>query len=188
MIFRVSIEKEAGFTLIELMAVVAIIAILSALAYPGFEKNRQKSVAKSISYNFYNALQSAKAEAIKKGLSVGIEVNPANREVVSFINGDQDLAFDTAVDIVLARFPYSAEDGFSYLSNATTWTTPTQTLRVFLNSKGEASVDLGSGKQSICDLRGGEALFRVRSDNDTSAGLPFWYEMVVTCMGAARIK
>ena len=185
---RERIQKESGFTLVEVMTVLGIVAILSALAYPNFMKSRQKSVARSITYNFYNALQSAKAEAMKKGLSVGVEVNPANREVVSFINNGTDLAFDEAEDIALARFLYQAAYGFSYLSNATTWTTASQELRVFFNSKGEAAVDLGNGKNSICDLGGGEALFRVRSDNGTSAGQPFWYEMVVTCMGTARIK
>jgi type IV pilus assembly protein PilA len=58
---RLQGEREAGFTLIELMVVVLIIAILIAIAIPTFLGARQRAQDRAAQSNLRNALTAAKS-------------------------------------------------------------------------------------------------------------------------------
>ncbi len=68
--------REAGFTLMEMMIVVAIIGILSALAFPSLStlitRNRTKAAARELR----GYLQKAKLEAIKQNRSCLVVFTP----------------------------------------------------------------------------------------------------------------
>jgi len=68
-------KKNSGFTLLELMIVIAIIGITSAIAVPNFiswlPKNRMKSAARDI----YSTIQSARIRAVKEGRRVVVDFN-----------------------------------------------------------------------------------------------------------------
>jgi type IV pilus assembly protein PilA len=57
---RVSLNKDEGFTLVELMVVVLIIAILIAIAIPTFLGARERAQDRAAQSNLRNALTSAK--------------------------------------------------------------------------------------------------------------------------------
>ncbi|MDD4274812.1 MAG: GspH/FimT family pseudopilin [Desulfobacter postgatei] len=69
-------SMEAGFTMIEMMIVVAIIAILSALAFPSLStlipRNRTKAAARDLK----NDIQKAKLEAIKQNTDCLVVFTP----------------------------------------------------------------------------------------------------------------
>lgn len=64
--------KKSGFTLTEMMIVVAIVAILSSISVPNFQVLMASSALKSAANNFTNFINTAKLEAGKRGVRVTI--------------------------------------------------------------------------------------------------------------------
>ncbi|WP_340121142.1 GspH/FimT family pseudopilin [Methylobacter svalbardensis] len=69
-------QKHAGFTLLEVMIVVAIIGILAAMAAPSFSEQMKQQRMEGAAEGLVAALQNTKAEAIKSNASMGIFFTP----------------------------------------------------------------------------------------------------------------
>ena len=65
-------RASAGFTLLELMAVISIMAILAAIAIPGFGYLAASTKIKSASTELYLAMIRARGEAVKRNRAVSI--------------------------------------------------------------------------------------------------------------------
>jgi type IV fimbrial biogenesis protein FimT len=65
-------RADAGFTLIELMVVVALIAIVSTLAAPAFTSMIATMSAKSASFDLVGDLAMARSESLKRNASVSV--------------------------------------------------------------------------------------------------------------------
>lgn len=63
-------RKSSGFTLLELMVVVAIVAIMSTLAAPSFLRLIQSNTMSSAANSFLADMRYARSQAIKMGRSV----------------------------------------------------------------------------------------------------------------------
>ncbi|UTF61757.1 GspH/FimT family pseudopilin [Gilvimarinus sp. DA14] len=68
--------KYQGFTLIELMATLAITAVLLAIAVPAFERLIRDLRTESITWTFFNATQAARSYAVKANSRVTMLANP----------------------------------------------------------------------------------------------------------------
>ncbi|NWO06176.1 MAG: GspH/FimT family pseudopilin [Alteromonadaceae bacterium] len=64
--------KHSGFTLIELMIVVALIAIIAMVAVPGFSSLIESNRHKSTTNNVIGILNYARSEAVRRGEPVSV--------------------------------------------------------------------------------------------------------------------
>ena len=65
-------RAESGFTLPELMIVLAVAGILAALAVPSFQSLTQSQQAKNASFELFSSLSLARSEAIKRNANVTV--------------------------------------------------------------------------------------------------------------------
>jgi type IV fimbrial biogenesis protein FimT len=69
-----AIKKNAsGFTLAEVMIVVALIAIVTAIAIPAWQSMKRNSDLKSAAYEIMATIQWAKSEAARRNTCIGID-------------------------------------------------------------------------------------------------------------------
>lgn len=78
-------RKRSGFTLMEIMIIVAIIGVLAALAMPGFIKVRKQSQARRILNDARMIDTAIDAWAMEKGRADGDEIDMT--EVVTYAKG-----------------------------------------------------------------------------------------------------
>ncbi len=99
-------RNEKGFTLIELMIVVAIIGILAAIAIPQFNAYKQRGYASSVKTDLRNAYTSAQAYYVDS-LSGSVAAADlaaygfsSTNSTVSVVSGTQSALIITAVSVV----------------------------------------------------------------------------------------
>lgn len=71
-------RRQAGFTVTELMVVVAIVGIIGAIAAPDMVEMIRRQRVKTAAFDLYAGLSIARSEAIKRNLTVRITPNSGN--------------------------------------------------------------------------------------------------------------
>ena len=69
-------KRARGFTLIEMMVVVAIIGVITALGLAAYGRIGEQSAPQNAAHDFYSAIQKAKATAMGKNSRVWVIVYP----------------------------------------------------------------------------------------------------------------
>jgi len=93
--------NKGGFTMIEMMITIAIIAILSAVAVPNIISHRNNQQVSRAARGIYSALQSAKLSAITENTTINVffSLGTASSGTYQvFEDLDADNAFDSATD------------------------------------------------------------------------------------------
>jgi prepilin-type N-terminal cleavage/methylation domain-containing protein len=122
-------SRRSGFTLVEIMIVVAIIALLAAIAVPGFLRARKRSQASRI-INDLRLIDSAVDQyAIETSKTSGASVNTA--DWTNYLKKDTNL-YATGVDILgnsygpqtvdmLPAVPSASKNSLSDVTDASFW-------------------------------------------------------------------
>lgn len=131
-----------GFTLLEVMTVIAVIGILSAMAVPNFFAWRASAKLKGATQDLMSDLSMARVHAIKAGETV--KVLFANDGYTIFIDDNDDDAVDAGED-VLRRKKYSP----GVVMDETTFTSAKTTFHRSgaVSPAGSVTLERGSGQK-----------------------------------------
>src|SRR3954449_10107880 len=94
MLTKLNNKRRGGFTLVEIMIVVAIIALLAAIAVPGFVRSRKRSQAAKVLNDLRmidNAIDQYALEANKKSgdlVAIADWTNYVKKDTVLFSTGE----------------------------------------------------------------------------------------------------
>jgi prepilin-type N-terminal cleavage/methylation domain-containing protein len=122
-------SRQTGFTLVEIMIVVAIIALLAAIAVPGFLRARKRSQASRI-INDLRLIDSAVDQyAIETSKKSGdpVEVtdwtNYLKKDTILYASGKDILGNDYGIQTVdsLPRVPDSSKTALSDVTDTAFW-------------------------------------------------------------------
>lgn len=71
-------QKHSGFSLVELVTVIGIFAVISALAVPSYTQMVQNNAIRAASESMHNGIQVARAEAVKRNVAVQFDLRGAD--------------------------------------------------------------------------------------------------------------
>jgi len=97
-------HRQAGFTMVELMIVIAVIAILTAIAVPNIINSLPNYRLKAAARDLYSAATKAKSAAIKRNLNCALTFNQVlggtTAAYIVYMDSDSDCEYDFGETII----------------------------------------------------------------------------------------
>jgi type IV fimbrial biogenesis protein FimT len=104
-------RNNKGFTIIELMTVIGILSILSAIAIPGFIGWRSNAQLGRAARNVYSTFQKAKSESVRRNENCGVEFRANDFVIYIESNLVDEFGFDAGTDEVIQTINWSEYPG-----------------------------------------------------------------------------
>lgn len=148
------LRRSAGFTLVELMMVVAILAIVMAIAVPSFNTMIKNNRLVAASNDLAGALHYARSEAVRRGRSVEVDAisNDIGNGLRVWFDNDGDGSLDDGEELRLVRLETAGDIAISGDSDGTTG----NDISLSYSPRGSVA---GAGNQltlTLCDDRTGD--------------------------------
>ncbi len=109
-----SVNVNKGFTLIELMVTIAVAGILAAIAVPSFKSTIQNNRLTTGANELVTALNLARSEAIKRGMTVTVRKVDSNSKTKSSSTANWEAGWDVFTD---ADSDGNFESGDTFIRN-----------------------------------------------------------------------
>jgi len=93
-------RDNRGFTVMELMTVIGIIAILASIAFPNFIRWRNNSQLSRATQALYSDFQRAKIQAVRSNTLCTITFDTVAGNYTVFVDNDQDLTLDAGEQVI----------------------------------------------------------------------------------------
>ena len=95
-------RNNKGFTIMEVLTVTAIIAIISAIAIPGFIGWRNNAQLGRAARDVYSSFQKAKVESVRRNVNCGIKFR--TNDYVIYLDSNLNFDFDAGEEIQIVNW------------------------------------------------------------------------------------
>lgn len=117
-------RKDSGFSLTELLTIIAIVGILAAIAIPNFINWRSNSQLGRAARDLYSQFQKAKIEAVRRNtfctITFNQQVGGTTFDYVVYADADQDMEYDGGEEVITSIL-WSSYPGVSLDSGGVTF-------------------------------------------------------------------
>ncbi len=153
---KIKSQQQRGFTLIELIVTLSIVAIISSIALPAFETTIQKNQQSSQTKDIFSSFQVARSEAIKRGQIAVICASDSGTSCsptedwdagwIAFIDNDLDNIYDSGGDVLIS-VTEGLDGGYTLIGS-------TDIEQMFRFAENGNAIETGT--ITLCDSRGAD--------------------------------